>query len=287
MPSGPVQQRQVGVGGRLRAQRAQDHHLARGVRDVVLAAHHVGDAHVAVVDRHGEVVERAAVRAADHEVLDRLIRRGDLAADLVVDDRLALVRHAQAHRALVLVGVPVGEQLLDRLGVRGRPLGLRERPLVPVELEPAQRVEDLLDVLRGGALAVGVLDAQHELAALAARQQPVVQCRPRAADVQHARRAMARSGPSSAFDANRRTRLDGRRPRGGAPARRRARLRRDPGLQPVAAPVAPHALEAGRRGRVPRADEGRPDRVGHDPRRLPDQPGHQGPRRCAASRPPR
>ena len=82
-----------------------------------------------------------------------------------MEDRLALVRHAQPDRAVVLVGVPIRQQLLDRLGVPRGALGLRERPLVPVELEPAQRVEDQLDVLGRGALAVGVLDAQHERAA--------------------------------------------------------------------------------------------------------------------------
>ena len=71
---GAVQQRQVGVHRRLGAQRLQHHHLARGVREVVLAADHVGDPHVEVVDRHREVVERAAVRAGDHEVVDRLVR---------------------------------------------------------------------------------------------------------------------------------------------------------------------------------------------------------------------
>ena len=104
-----------------------------------------------------------------------------------MEDRLALVRHAQAHRALVLVGVARASSCAIACGVRGR----RARPArtdpVPVELEPAQRVEDLLDVLGGRALAVGVLDAQHELAARAAGEQPVVQCRPRAADVQDAR----------------------------------------------------------------------------------------------------
>ena len=43
-----------------------------------------------------------------------------------------------------------------------RPLDLADRPLVPVELQPAQGVEDLLDVLRSGALAVGVLDPQDQ-----------------------------------------------------------------------------------------------------------------------------
>ncbi len=69
------------------------------------------------------------------------------------------------------------------------PLGLEDRVAVPVELEPVERLEDLLDVLRRGALAVGVLDAQDERPlGRAAGQEPVVQCRPRAADVQGAGR---------------------------------------------------------------------------------------------------
>ena len=36
------------------------------------------------------------------------------------------------------------EQLLESLGVPLRPLGLEDRPLVPVEVQPAQRVQDLL-----------------------------------------------------------------------------------------------------------------------------------------------
>jgi len=67
-------------------------------------------------------------------------------------------------------------------------LGLEDRPLVPVQLQPAQRVEDLLHVLRRRALAIGVLYAQDQLAAATARQQPVVERGPRAADVQGAGR---------------------------------------------------------------------------------------------------
>ena len=271
----------MGVGGRLLAERAQDHHLARGVRDVVLAAHDLRDAHVAVVDRDREVVERAAVGAADHEVVDRRVREADVAADLVVDDGLALVRHPQAHRALVLVGVPAGEQLLDRRGVRRGPLGLRDRPLVPVELEPAQGVEDLLHVLRGRALAVGVLDAQDELAARAPREQPVVQCRPRAAYVQDARGRWSETNPhppSMLIGAHVST-------AGGlVQAHERGMERGCEAIQVFNQSPRqwrPTRWKPDDVAALPRADEGRPDRVGHDPRRLPDQPGDQGPRDAA------
>ena len=48
------------------------------------------------------------------------------------------------------------------------------------------RVEDRLHRRLGRALAIGVLDAQHELAAATARLQPAVQRGARAADVQEA-----------------------------------------------------------------------------------------------------
>ena len=70
-------------------------------------------------------------------------------------------------------------------------LGLEHRALVPVEVQPAQRVEDLLHVLGGRSLAIGIFDPQHERPGLAVRairlaagQQPVVQGRPGTADVQ-------------------------------------------------------------------------------------------------------
>jgi hypothetical protein len=65
------------------------------------------------------------------------------------------------------------EQRFEYFLVAGGSLALEDGTLVPVELQPAQRVEDLLDVLGGGALAVGVLDAQQESAARVAREQPV------------------------------------------------------------------------------------------------------------------
>ena len=179
-----VEQRQVRVGRRLGAERLQDQDLARRVREVVLAADDVRDAHVAVVHRDREVVERAAVRAGDHEVVDRRQRERDVAADHVLHDDLALVRDLDADGALVLVAVPAREDLVDRGAVLGRALELAVRPLVPVEPEPGEGVEDLLDVLGRRALAVGVLDAQDELAAAPAREQPVVEGGAGAPDVE-------------------------------------------------------------------------------------------------------
>src|SRR3982750_4494240 len=69
--------------------------------------------------------------------------------------------------------------------VRAADLG----PLVPVEAEPAEAVEDGLQRLGDVALLVGVVDAQDELAAVLAGEQPVEKGRADAADVQVAGRA--------------------------------------------------------------------------------------------------
>ena len=91
---GTVEQRQVRVDRRIRAEGAQDQDLAGRVREVVRSAHDVRDPHVAVVYGDREVVEGAAVRAGDHEVVDRGVLEGHLAADHVLDHRRPLVRNA-------------------------------------------------------------------------------------------------------------------------------------------------------------------------------------------------
>src|SRR3546814_12920218 len=58
--------------------------LARRVVDMVVAAHHVGDLHVEVVDDHGEVVGRIAVGTEDRQVVELAVGDLDPALDLVV-----------------------------------------------------------------------------------------------------------------------------------------------------------------------------------------------------------
>ena len=69
------------------------------------------------------------------------------------------------------------------LGALRLPIAGRGRPLVPVEPEPPHRVDDLADVLLGGARAVRVLDPQDEDAAMVAGEGPVEERGPGAADV--------------------------------------------------------------------------------------------------------
>ena len=231
---------------------------------------------VEVVDRDREVVERRAVGAGDHRVIHVRVgeprlaadrrpprrsrrRRGRAAGPRPSPRRLAAEAAVGAVLFLVgpdvfggrrrVVGVAALEQLLRaprawRARVRVWKIG----PSSQSSFEPPQGVEDLLDVLGGRSLPVGIFDPQHSRPPGAARQQPVVEGRPGAADVQRSGRgwskANAHEKPSP--HANRRPRFAGRWPVEGDRAWRRARLQRDPDLQSVAADVAADGLRRGR-----------------------------------------
>ena len=69
---------------------------------------------------------------------------------------------------------------------------------VPIEAEPAHAVEDRLDRRLGGAGAVGVLDAEQELATVMAGEEPVEQGGARAADMEEAGRRRREAGDDPA-----------------------------------------------------------------------------------------
>ena len=100
-------------------------------------------------------------------------------------------------RAKAGVGAAVGVELGQCLAVGVEALGLQVGAvraahlgaLVPVKAQPAHGADDEVDVFLGGALGVGVLDAQDELAAGGAGIGPVVDGSAGAADVELARGA--------------------------------------------------------------------------------------------------
>jgi hypothetical protein len=73
-------------------------------------------------------------------------------------------------------------------------LALVKGPLVVIEAEPLHAVENRRQRLGRRALAVRVLDAQYERAAVPARVEPAEERRAHAADVQHAGRARREAG---------------------------------------------------------------------------------------------
>ena len=210
-----------------------DLRLAGTIHQMLDAANDVGHAHVVIIDHHGEIVDRRAVRAQDNDVLEILVLEHDAALDHVLDHGLALARGleaddglnagrgfggiavapgAQHHerrllglglgahrgqivgREIALVGLSHCQQLARDLGVAARPAELRHDLVVPLQAKPFQAVEDGVDGFRGVAGAVGILDAQQELAAAMARIQPVKQCGSCPADVQEACRRGRKPG---------------------------------------------------------------------------------------------
>ena len=185
-------------------------YVLRGVGEVVLAADHVGDLHLDVVDHVDEVEDRLAVGTEDHEVA--VLDAFDLPADEVVQhhrrgvDLLVVFLQvfvvgggagafeAQPPGAVLLVGAALGGEFAQLRLVEFRALGLEIRTVraadlgafVPVHAEPAHRVEDHLQEGVGVALLVRVLDAEDELAARVAGVEPVEQGRTGASDVEEA-----------------------------------------------------------------------------------------------------
>ena len=177
---------------------------------MVVPADDVGDPHVDVVNGDAEIIGRGAVRADDHHVVELIVLKGDGSGQEVFHHGLALVRRAEAKAkrlgrvrvvaapaaAVVLGRFPLGARLLAHLldfiggagaavgrsrlehparrpGVHLHPLGLAVGPLVPVEAEPFERLEDCTVVLFGRALPVGVLDAEDGRPARVACEKPV------------------------------------------------------------------------------------------------------------------
>ncbi len=82
-----------------RPERLVDQQLLGRVRDVIVAADHVGDAHVHVVGHHAQVIGGLAVRAEQHEVFELRGVEADLAVHGVGERDGALVGHAEADGA--------------------------------------------------------------------------------------------------------------------------------------------------------------------------------------------
>ena len=230
---GSVDQRDVGEFRHPPAERLEQLGLAEGVGQMVVAADHVGDFHVVIVDHDREHVGRRPVGAQQHHVVELVVGHRDLALDQVVEHGLTAARRLEADdrrharrrlgrvavapasvvehppplgarplaqflqflgRAVAVVGLARLDQAARDLGVVGGAGELMHRLAVPVELEPAQAVEDGVDRRLGRALAVGVLDAEAEQPAVVAREQPVEQRGARPADVQEAGRRGRETG---------------------------------------------------------------------------------------------
>src|SRR5687768_11891501 len=110
--------------------------------------------------------------------------------------RLLLARRLlRTHRlqlflgAVTVICLALAQQLLDHLAIPIHPLRLIVRPFIRSEPQPLHAIEDHLHGIVGGALAIGILNAQNESAAMSPGIKPAEQGGTDAADVQQTGRA--------------------------------------------------------------------------------------------------
>ncbi len=219
------------------AHRLVDGQLAESVVEVIVAADHMGHTHVMIVDDHRQHIGRRAIRTQQDQIVQLGILHGHAALHPVLDRDRTLARCAQAHdegltlrrgrgigvapgrpdtqgllgglggfalgsdlvlRHVAAIGVAARHHLLRDRGMAVGPRELEHGVTVPVQAQPAHPVQDRVDRGLGRAGAVGILDAQQELAAIRAREQPVEQRRACAADVKESGRRGRETGHDSA-----------------------------------------------------------------------------------------
>ena len=147
---------------RLDAERAKEGDVFRGVREMVLAANDVRDLHFQIVNDIDEVENRVAVAADDDEIgigdFPVAERARDGAGNQIVH-RDWIARHLETDCAFAFVGQAGIDELPGALPVNLGALGLEVRTLVVVEAKPFQAVENRVEGLLSVARRVGVFDA--------------------------------------------------------------------------------------------------------------------------------
>ena len=124
------------------AHRADDRQLAEGVVEMVVAADHVGDAHVVIVDDHREHVGRRSVGAQQDEIVELGVLDRHPALDPVLDHRLAFARRLEAddERLVALLVGHVAPRAVDpeRLALAPAP-SRAARPAPPASCSSDRR----------------------------------------------------------------------------------------------------------------------------------------------------
>ncbi len=208
----------MSVGGRLSiAESIPNQPDFRGRVEEILSTDHMGYVHVVIIHRIGDQKRRRAVATPNHEILDALMRELDVTSDQVLDHRDAIVWRSKTNdnswpinditvtRPAVIpsgqarvfshlrrllaseiaeVGLALGDQPLNGSDMILSTIRLEQRPNVPVDSKPLQRLDNGVDKLLLLQRSVGVFDSQHHLATAVAGEQPVEQCRAGTANMQ-------------------------------------------------------------------------------------------------------
>jgi hypothetical protein len=196
-------------------------YLARGVIDVIIAANNMGNTHVDIINHYGKVVGRRAVTAGYYEIIQFFISdtdapthqilkyhrtfQGIAKADDGLDPRPGWVDFISAFmvvarfnilRALffshgiqlfgrteTVIGQPLFQKSVEHFAVAIHPIRLEDRPIIIIEPNPAQTLENGINRSLGGALTVGIFHPQDELPAMMACIKPAEKSRTNPTDV--------------------------------------------------------------------------------------------------------
>ena len=193
------------------AVRAQDNEIFHlRMIDLDVAAHVIGVRRLPF--RHFEPYGGLHSRCVEPlPFLDREIQAGTIVFPAAAGSLCSLTFVLQPiRRAVALVGESARQQLMrDGLMARealrlkiGRVRSADAGTLVPLEAEPAHRLEDTGHHLVGRSLRIGIFDAKNEGAAVPPREQPVEKRRARPADVEISGRRGRESNPRAIHAAN-------------------------------------------------------------------------------------
>ena len=139
----PQDQRQVRELRRRKPQRLVEQHLARRIRNVILAADHVRHLHHRIVDDDGEVVGRPPVRSHEHRIADDVAAERHLTANEIAEGDVDPLRDPESNDRL-LAGVDPAPRLVGGAGCgRSRDTSedgrRRDPPCGPHRASPASR----------------------------------------------------------------------------------------------------------------------------------------------------
>ena len=218
-----MDQRHMGEIRPVPAHRVIDHALAESIGQVIIAADHMGDAHIVIIHHNGVQIGGRAVTPQDDHVIQFAIgdahfalhqirhngftfkRRfdsdGEWLAGLfrarftipptaVIPWRATFRRSAFAHfgqffrRRPAAIGLAHRQQSLCDFTMPCLPLGLEDRWFIRRKSKPRQAIQNLVNRFLCRAFAVRILDTQQVFPAVVARKKPVEQSGASPADMQ-------------------------------------------------------------------------------------------------------
>jgi hypothetical protein len=197
--------------------------LPGSIIQVIIATNHVTDLHVEIIDDHGEVIGRRAIRSHNNQVIELAIFEQHLATHAIVNFNRAVKRIAETHDginalsvlgtvstpaivtnrfsgghlllapfvelfpgAITVICLALSQPLLGNFRVPLHSLALEERAFIGIESQPAHAIQDCLDIVISGPLSIGILYAKHKLSAMMPGIQPAKKSSTDAAKMQDA-----------------------------------------------------------------------------------------------------